>query len=83
MNLWPCVVRCARRHVAPPPLCLREIEASSTPPRGHELENEPDRGHFGAIGEFVVKMPDYLDWDRFALGHGEPHQLPKRPRPSP
>ena len=23
--------------------------------------------HFGAIGEFVVKNADYLDWDAFAL----------------
>jgi hypothetical protein len=23
--------------------------------------------HFGAIGEFVVKNADYLDWDRFSL----------------
>jgi hypothetical protein len=26
--------------------------------------------HFGAIGEFVVKNADYLDWDSFALAMG-------------
>jgi hypothetical protein len=27
--------------------------------------------HFGAIGEFVVKNADYLDWDSFALAMGK------------
>jgi transposase len=39
--------------------------------------------HFGAIGEFVVKNADYLDWDSFALAmarHIQYHNDPDRRR---
>ncbi len=41
--------------------------------------------HFGAIGEFVVKNADYLDWDSFAIAmanhisyRNDPHRRRER-----
>jgi transposase len=39
--------------------------------------------HFGAIGEFVVKNADYLDWDSFALTLANHITHRKQPRPPP
>jgi hypothetical protein len=39
--------------------------SSSPPPCASYLNRIAS--HFGAIGEFVVKNADYLDWDSFAL----------------
>jgi transposase len=39
--------------------------------------------HFGAIGEFVVKNADYLDWGQLRARDRQAHQLPQRSRPPP
>jgi hypothetical protein len=49
--------------------CRNNVELIPTPTYASYLNRI--ESHFGAIGEFVVKNADYLDWDSFALAMGK------------